>query len=339
MEFATHVLLAYALARAFFSRYGWGVTLFIVLAGVASDLDHILSLFSPAAFLIFHRGVLHSILGALIIALVVAVIASTRLRGQPPFANLLLATGSAALLHLFLDVLQVPGAALLWPVRSARLSLDWLPLYDPWIIAILLAGILLPELLRLVSSEIGAKSKTPRGRNGAIAIFALLILYFAARGALHSSAIALMEPHTYHGESARRTAALPEALSLFEWTGVVETQSNLCILSVPVSSNRSFNPEHPYCVHKPEPSPELSAALKTAVARRLIPTLRFPRAQVTRVTDGSQVTISDFLALAESPSPRSVTAFIELDRAAQVTSERLMIISASYEVRVQTGER
>src|SRR5258708_33838696 len=95
-----------------------------------------------------------------------------------------------------------------------RFAWDWLPGVDPWILALLLAGILLPELFGLVGSEIGAKTKAPRGRNGAIAALVLALIYVGGRATLHGNAVAQLDAHTYRGESPRRLAAVGDPASL-----------------------------------------------------------------------------------------------------------------------------
>jgi len=49
------------------------------------------------------------------------------------------------------------------------------------LLVILASAILIPELLHLVSDEIGSRTKRPRGRNGAIAGLAFALIYFGLR--------------------------------------------------------------------------------------------------------------------------------------------------------------
>src|SRR5258708_8269146 len=137
---------------------------------------------------------------------------------------MLLSAGTlAAVLHVLMDVCTSAGVALVWPWRMTRFGWDWVPGLDPWILALLLAGILLPELFGLVGSEIGAKSKAPRGRNGAIAALALALIYVGVRATLHGNAVAQLDAHTYRRESPRRFAAFPYPSSLVAWPGIINT--------------------------------------------------------------------------------------------------------------------
>lgn len=230
-------------------------------------------------------------------------------------------------MHVLLDLFQSEGVALLWPINSARFAMDWLPNVDPWILAILIAGILIPELFRLVSSEIGAKDKSPRGRNGAIVALALIVVYIGTRVMLHSGSLASLEPRSYHGESAHRAAAFPDALSILTWHGVVETQSLICQVEVPAGLGKSFDPESADCLHKPEASPAMDAAQKTAVAQNYLPAVPFPRATVAKTDDGYEVVLRSMRDLVENEAHHRVAARILLDSRFGISNENLVWLS------------
>src|SRR4029077_16163469 len=99
------------------------------------------------------------------------------------------------------------GIVPFWPFSAHRIAADWLAGVDPWIIAILLAALLLPELSRLVSDEIGARGKAPRGRGGGILGLHSAIFYVGVRANFHANALAAIQARTYHGESPRRSGA------------------------------------------------------------------------------------------------------------------------------------
>jgi hypothetical protein len=238
--------------------------------------------------------------------------------------SLLLPVAAAAVLHIILDLFQSEGVAILWPFQSARFALDWLPAIDPWILVILILGIFVPEFFRLITSEIGAKSKTPRGRNGAVVALSLIFLYIGACALLHSGSVASLEPHSYHGESARRVGAYPDAVSLLTWHGVVETQSLLCVANVPAAPGKIFDPESADCLPKPEPSPELDAAQKTLTAQKFLRAVPFPRALVAKTQDGYEVVIRSMRDLAQGEVRRRVAARILLDSNFGVSSQNLV---------------
>jgi hypothetical protein len=181
-----------------------------------------------------------------------------------------------------------------------------------------------PELLRMVSSEIGAKNKSPRGRNGALAALALIAAYIGARALLRSGSLASLEPHSYHGESARSVGAYPDTFSLLTWHGVVETQSMICTVQVPAGPSKGFDAESADCLHKPEPSPELDAAQKTHIAQEYLQATPFPRAVVAKTEDGYEIVIRSMRDIAEGEVRRRIAARILLDAKSGVSSQSLL---------------
>jgi membrane-bound metal-dependent hydrolase YbcI (DUF457 family) len=328
MGIPTHALVSFALARGFFPRGGWPLVAGMLVAGTIADVDQLSVFFGPAAYLAVYRTGTHSILATFVI---VAIATSFTLffdKAKAIRPRTILAASSAAAAaaaaHLALDLFPSASEALLWPFRSTRFAADYLPGIDPWILAILLAGILLPELFHLVGSEIGAKHKSPRGRAGALLALSLIALYIAARGVLHGNATETLNAHSYHGESPRRLGAFPDSLSLFNWHGIVETQSLVCLAEVPVPSSTPFDAEAANCQHKPESSPTLDLAQKTVVAQKLLQTARFPRATVEKTPDGYEVVIRSLRDLVEQDTSHGIAALIELDAKPRVLREELV---------------
>ncbi len=297
----------------------------MLIAGTIADVDLLSSFFGPGAYFALRRTCTHSFLGTIVVVLLTVLLIRYLVRKHPaPISTLLLPLAAAALFHIVLDLLQSEGVALVWPFRPTRFAMDWLPTIDPWILAILIAGILLPELMRLVSSEMGIKNKSPRGRNGAIVDLSFLVLYIIARALLHAGSIASLEPHLYQGESARAVGSFPNALSIFTWRGVVETRSLLCTAEVPAGLGRNFDPESAACFHKPDPSPELDAAQKTDVAKEYLRVAPFPRAIVAKTEDGYEVVVRSMRDVAEDEVRHRVAALILLDAKLAISDQQLI---------------
>ena len=179
MDVLTHGLASYSVTRAAFPRASRATLLAAVFAGIAADLDQLSAYAGPSAFLAWHRTATHSILGTLVIVAAFFAVAYVISRGKPNVDTMravFLALVAACSLHVALDLTQNESVQLLWPFRAQRYSGDWVAHFDLWILLIFLAGALLPLLLALVTEEIGAKSKAPRGRVGAIvALLAVFI--------------------------------------------------------------------------------------------------------------------------------------------------------------------
>lgn len=318
MDPITHGLASFALQRAFFPKASRPVLTSMVLAGTLADLDWFTSLLGPAVYFKLSYGPLHSILSAIVLAFLV----SFAIRSYAKSRGIILggvlwwlAPLCAALLHVGMDAMLSAGAQLFWPLSTKRVSLDWAPGFDLWTLSLLAIGLFLPELFRLVSDEIGAKSKKPRGQAGAIVAFALLAAYFVVRGMFHAEGVIMLMQRSYTGESARRAAAFPDSTSPFLWHGVVETESAIHLLNVPTGPLAKFDPEDALHIHKPEASPMLDAAQQTEAAQQFLKFARFPKATVTRETDGYSVEIRDlkYAALGEVSNAVEVNVDLSLN--------------------------
>jgi LexA-binding, inner membrane-associated putative hydrolase len=346
VDIVTHALASFAVARGFFPRASKLAMAGAVLAGTIANIDWFSSYFGPSAYLFWHGTYSHTVLAAILISAVSLAIfivktfrAGLSIETEAPKSNsasidvrslriLILGTFllplCAALLHIVMDACQSNGVALFWPFTSRRFAADWLPGLDPWILTIFIACIALPELLRLVSSEIGAKSKKPRGQTGAIIGLALVLIYIGARATLHSNVMALMESRTFHGETPRRVSAFPESLSILTWNGVVETESALSEIEVGAYSSDTFNADSSVRQFKPDPSPALDAARKTVVAKRFLATAQIPKASVEKTEGGYVVVLRDLRYAAAGETAHEIAAIIELDPSNKVTSQELV---------------
>ena len=325
MDPLTHGTASLALQRAFFPRASWRSAVVIVGAGLVADLDWFSADLGPAGYLHWHRTATHSILFIAVIAIAAFLFS---LQTKKTAAGIWLgyswpAVALAALLHPCFDLLQPDGVALLWPFSPKRLALDVLPGLEPWLLTILIAAILLPELFRLVSDEIGARTNKPRGRNGAVVGLAVATLYVGLRALLHLNAVSSLEAHTISGETPRRAAAFPDSTSPFLWHGVVETESALNLVAM-----RSMGGEVSYAsgvttLHKPEPSPMLASAQSSSAAVTFVRFARFPKASVQTETEGYSVEIQDLKDQATEETARAILADISLDKKANVVSSEL----------------
>jgi membrane-bound metal-dependent hydrolase YbcI (DUF457 family) len=321
----THALSSYCVTRAFFPRARRSVQLAAIVAGTLAALDSVSAVFGPAAYLKFHRTYFHSLLAAIAIGSAIALITLllTRSSTRPPTLTIIFtAPLLTALLHPAFDLCQSEAVELLWPFSSHRFQSDWLAGLDLWIIAILLAGIVLPQLSALVSDEIGAKSTSPRGRVGAAVALALVVMYIGARAELHSSAVAALDTRTYRGEVAHRVVALPQPQSPLRWTGVVETQSALHEIQLHLAAPDSFDPDSALTSYKPEPSPILEAARQTEVAGLFVSVTRFPKASIEHTRTGYHVELRGF-PFNTNQSGRRVKAIIDTDPIGRILNDEL----------------
>jgi membrane-bound metal-dependent hydrolase YbcI (DUF457 family) len=324
MDPFTHGLASYSITSAVFPRASRSTVIAAILAGSAADLDRLSAYASPSAFLDWHRTATHSVLGTVLIFAVFVIAASIITKCKPnadPIGTVLLALLAAGSLHLAMDLTQNESVQLLWPFRAQRYSAEWVAHFDLWILLILLAGVLLPQLLALITEEIGAKSKSPRGRLGAIIALAAIVFYVGGRAILHGNGVAMMEARTYRGELPRRVAAFAESDSPVHWRGIVETERAFHELDLNLAAGTSFNPDAAVVYYKPESSAPLDAARATQSVRRFLTTARFPKASVEKTNTGYSARIRDLAEERDARSGPRVIAIVETDLNAKVVSE------------------
>jgi inner membrane protein len=326
MDAFTHGLASYCVTRGAFPRASRATMIAAILAGAAADLDQVSANVGPSAFLDWHRTVTHSVPGTLLLAIgftAAATLAARSKQKKDPLRTIFLVLLAVCSLHVAMDLTQNEGVQLLWPFRAQRYSADWVAHFDLWILLILLAGTLLPQLLALVTEEIGAKSKSPRGRIGAIIALLAVCAYIGARFILHGNAVAMMEARTYRGELPRRVAAFAEPDSPFHWRGIVETARAFHELDLNLAPGSPFNPDAAAIFYKPESSAALEAARSTESVRRVLQTAKFPKATVEKTNTGYRVQLRDLAQQREARSGPRVVAVVETDATAKVLSDGL----------------
>ena len=332
MDPVTHALTCVALGRAGLNRITRAATPMLLVSGLIGDLDWIARFGGAAAFLRGHRTATDSFAGAVVIA--VAVGAAFWLAGRryssfavgmfPALAICAIGSGT----RLLLDLLDDYGVKLLWPFRSKWYAFDLVSQVDWWILFFLLAGLLVPELLRLVSEEIGSRSGR-RGQRGAIFALVCVALLIGGRAFAHGRATALLDSRTYRadpnsdGETPLRVAAFPQPSDLLLWAGVVQTDNAVFEVDVPLGPGRVFDPESAEAHFKPPPSETLTNAVASPAAREFLNFARFPLASVQPREDGFEVRLRDMRFASGPPGRSEIVAVIELNARNVVTSDRL----------------
>lgn len=123
-------------------RWGKPATWTLIGATLLPDVDHImLRLLGPMAYLKYHRGFTHSIIGGLLLALLLAGLVYIIIRSSRKVGYLRL-FGLSILgiyTHILLDLITSYGTQLLFPFSTYRYSLDLVFIVDPYLTLIFLA--------------------------------------------------------------------------------------------------------------------------------------------------------------------------------------------------------
>ncbi len=327
MEPVTHALTSIALGRAGLNKITRAATPMLLVSGMIADVDWVTRLGGAALFLRGHRTVTHSLIGTVAIVAAVAVGSWIAGRKYPKFAvRLFPALAICAIgagMHLLLDMLNGYGVKLLWPFSAKWYAWDLADSVDSWILFFLLAGLLLPELFRLVLEEIGSKPKRHGRQRGAIVCLVFVAMVIAGRTVAHGRAIALLDSREYRGQTPLVVAAFPKPSNPLLWSAVVETDNALYNLEVPLGPGREFDPELADVHFKPEPSVTLKNAVSSSTAAQFLNFARFPLASVQPEGDGFQVRLRDMRFESELVGRRGVVAVIDLNAQSLVVGEHL----------------
>ena len=327
MEPVTHALSSIALGRAGLNKVTPMATPMLLVSGLIADVDWATRLGGASTFLHGHRTATHSLLGTAVISVAVAFLFVFTGRKYQQIATgtlpALFICAAGAGVHLLLDLLNGYGMKLMWPFSAKWYGWDLAASVDAWIIFFLLAGLLLPELFRLVLEEIGSKPK-PRGRQrGAIVGLVLVALFITGRAVAHQRAVALLRSHEYRGQAPLVVAAFPQPSNPFVWSGVVETDNALVNVDVPALPGAVFDLDTAAVHFKPEESLALKNAGNSATAIEFLQYARFPLAHVEPEGDGYQVRLRDMRFASELPGRRGIIAVIDLNAQSLVINEHL----------------
>ncbi|MGH9759056.1 MAG: metal-dependent hydrolase [Candidatus Acidiferrales bacterium] len=337
MDPVTHALASLAVARAGQKKLPRFGTAMLIVAGIAPDLDYAAYLGGAGVFLRLHRTLLHSLIGAFLTACVVAAAFCYLDRKQPaknPAARL---RGKVALavcvagvaLHLALDLLNGVGVNLLWPFHAHWYGVALVENLDPWILILLIAGILLPALFGLVSEEIGERKKGPRGTAAAVITLLLLAGYLGVRANFRGTAADLLLSREYHGREPDTATAFPASASPFDWRGVVATDNTIETVSVPLDPGAEFDSDRSLTYFKPDDSPALEAGERTPSARRFLSYARFPLASIEHTDEGYRLELRDLRFARDDSSASNILLRVDLGANLEVLNEEFFFVSSA----------
>jgi inner membrane protein len=332
VEPVTHALTSLALARVAEKRLPRFGTAILIVSGVAADLDYLSYIAGPGAFLRFHRAVLHSLPASLVLVSAIAGVSCWMNRKFPSKKVAAPLTFKAAFTfaclgassHLMLDWTSGEGVQLLWPFRIGSFAGSLTTNFDVWILVLLVAGLLMPELFRLVSEEIGERRNSEGLRRGSKITVLLLCAYLGARGILHRRAVDLLYSREFHGRAPIFAGAFPQPGSPLHWRGVVSTDSTIEELNLSLAPAAQFEPERSQTHFKPQESAALEAGEQTATVRTFLNYSRFPLASVYPSENGSRFELRDLQFAPDDSSPANIMVRVDFDDRLRVKREKFL---------------
>ena len=274
------------MGRAGLNRKTALATLTLTLAAEAPDLDVIGRFWGRAVGFAHHRGFTHSFVGVPLDAAVVVafVYLVWRLRGRktkdpqlaPRWGVLYFYACLAGLSHILLDFTNNYGVRPFWPFSEKWYSWDIVFIVEPVLLVLLALGLVAPSLFSLIDKELGARSRSPRGRVPATLALLGVVLLWGLRDYEHRRAVNAMEAQTYNGVDPLRVSAYPAIANPFHWYGVVETPAFFALAPVD-SLGPEVDPEGRMEIrYKPEETPITLAAKKSYAGRVFLDWAQYP---------------------------------------------------------------
>jgi inner membrane protein len=292
MDPLTHTLTGLMIGRLGFGRLHARAPLALMLAANAPDIDGLSIIGGAESYIHYHRNLPHSVLLLPLIAILPVLSICGFARNFKGWWKLYIVSVVGVASHLLLDWTNTYGVRLLAPFSSEWFHLDLNALVDLWILAVLLIAWLMIYIVRMVNSEIGAKSGSGRG----LAIFALLFFagYDYAKFLLHQRAIAVLDSRVYEGSPPLRVAAFPTGSNPVAWRGWVETRD--AFKEYPVNLRSDFDPGSGSTFYKPDATDAIAAARSTPAFRVFLGFNQYPRWSVTPLPEpegGKRVELRD----------------------------------------------
>ena len=359
MDNLTHSLFGLTLARTPLGRGGRAATIALVLASNAPDIDIVTTAGGAAKYLAWHRGPTHGPLGVIGLGLIVAglVVAGERLLDRTSrttrdaFLNLWAISSLGVVCHILMDLPTSYGTRPLSPFAWTWFTVDWMPIVDIYLLAILAAGLWF--------------GRSAPARNATFALL-LMLLNYGVRATMHWQALRTA-PAVFGAQlpercndavmpgapidhwprdtslsprdsSARRCvieiAAMPDFISPFRWRLIAQLANGyevravnlLGLPNMPASNVRLIGVYYPN-----QWTPAVAKASTAPIARTFLGFSRFPSVRSVIDENGVATVIWTDLrfVIADNPaSPRQRTpgvfgATIRVTPNGSVVSERL----------------
>jgi inner membrane protein len=288
MDNLTHTLTGIALGQAGLKHKTRYAMLALIIASNLPDIDIVAATKGGINYLADHRGITHSLLGLTGLAGILAAVifflgrrASPK-RHAPPVSLkwLFLICWTATACHVLMDFTNQYGIRPFLPFSGHWVAWDIMPIIEPYLLFFLIVGLGLPIILKLVTEEVGAgKSASKMARKGALFSLYAMVALWGLRDLSHRRALSMLNARLYGGELPLQSGAFPSPLNPFQWNGVVETASSYYLLDVDVLIS-NIGDQKATRLYKPDSSPALIAAEKTAAAKIFLNFARFPLATV-----------------------------------------------------------
>jgi inner membrane protein len=301
---STHTLVGLGMARSGLERLAPHAIWTAAIAANLPDIDIVTAYGGTASYITFHRGITHSPIGIVFLALALAWTMHWICGGfVGHFTVALLAMAS----HPFLDFANTYGIRPLFPLYSKWIYGDYLFVLDPYIDLTLIAGLIVG-------------SWVVRRRRAAAAIALTLAAgYMAARLELRNIARRELQVYAEQLPGYTGSAVVPQLRSPFKWNGIIETRDAVMNVDIDIYKGVGRVLVRIPLAHE---TAVTAAARNTRSAAALLAFARFPVVRVYPESYGHRVEFIDFRFFTPG-APAALAAVVELNPALHVLHEEI----------------
>jgi inner membrane protein len=293
MEPITHFLTGACIGRAGLNRKTACATLASVLAAEAADLDVLWGFAGPVEELKHHRGITHTLVAVPVVAAAAAGAAwlfhlwreQRRRRKLAPAGPhdpgapeprepqpvkwfwLYLTAFIAAASHILLDWTNNYGVRPFFPFNPRWYCGSFVFIAEPVLWLLLLSALVIPWLLGLTDSEIGARRVVFRGRGWAIFALCGMVVVWCWRWAEHAQALAMLQNAQITSSPVMRIAVEPYPVNPFHWHAVLETRDYFQTAEVDTRTTSIDSDSQRDILYKPADTPAVEAAKRTLLGQ------------------------------------------------------------------------
>ncbi len=289
MDPITHVAAGVLIGQSARNRFpAWRPL--VPLAAFAAwmpDLDNVVILFGPEAFMRYHRGYTHCLLGATVLAFFLTLLAG-RLRRGLPQVKLFGLFFLCVLSHLFLDLINSYGMSLFLPFSDFRIAMPAVFTIDPAFTAVL--------LVLAVASFLKPKARTVLALAGVAVMIGYPFANLGVRQIVTARAEKLLAAK---GETPAAIHVQPDALAPLWWKIVVEEGNEYAVTGLDLLDPDRLVPERRF--RKADRAEVESLGRQAPVFSQYLWFTDFLVKSASETAQGEQVTFQDLRFMTVNP--------------------------------------
>lgn len=289
MDPVTHIAAGVLLGQAAREHLPTGRAL-VPLAAFAAwmpDIDNIVTFFGPEAYMRYHRGFTHSLLGGAAMAWLLAFIVSRYWRGAG-LGKLFTLFYLCVLSHLFLDCITTYGTGIFLPFSDIRVSFPSVfiidPVYTVTLIVLAVLGFLRPKARKGLAAA------------GLAVLLAWPALGYGVRLYVTARAETLL---ARRGEQVRAVHVQPDAFAPLWWKIVADTGDGYLLTGLAMTAPDNLLPLRRF--HKASRAELETLGRQAPVFSQYVWFTDFPVRSADKTPDGTTLTFQDLRFMAVNP--------------------------------------